>query len=184
MLAARRTAVYGVVWALVLCGGVAAAAQEVTPEYQVKAAFVSKFLEFTEWPAGVIESRKTVDICVVRPNPFADILGQLVAGESFRGRPLRVREVSAIADVRECVVLFVPQQQKGRELTLLKSARELPILTVGESPQFLDDGGIINLHLVEGRVRFDISVETARRVGIRLRAQLLRLALNVRGESP
>jgi hypothetical protein len=39
----------------------------------------------------------------------------------------------------------------------------------------------VALHLINGRVRFDINVEAANQVGVRLSSQLLQLALSVRG---
>ena len=56
----------------------------------------------------------------------------------------------------------------------------LPILTIGETGRFLDDGGIIKLRIVERRVRFDVNAAAADRVGMRISSQLLRLALEVR----
>jgi hypothetical protein len=64
----------------------------------------------------------------------------------------------------------------------LVSAQQTPVLTIGESTTFLDEGGLINLRLVDGRVRFDVNVDAANRVGVRFSSQLLRLALSVRGQ--
>src|SRR5690606_28222534 len=48
-----------------------------TPEYELKAAFLSKFPEFTEWPKEAIDSRPTIDLCVAAPNPFGAVLEKL-----------------------------------------------------------------------------------------------------------
>jgi hypothetical protein len=56
-----------------------------------------------------------------------------------------------------------------------------PILTIGETDRFLDDGGIISLTLAERRVRFDVSASEARRAGLRISPQLLNLARSIRG---
>jgi hypothetical protein len=60
-------------------------------------------------------------------------------------------------------------------------AAALPILTVGDYGTFLDEGGIVKLLIIDGRVRFEVDLATAGRVGLRLSSQLLQLALNVRG---
>jgi hypothetical protein len=57
----------------------------------------------------------------------------------------------------------------------------LPILTVGETPRFLENGGIISLHVVDRKVRFEIDARAAARAGLTLSSQLMRLASNVRG---
>ena len=166
---------------LALTCGLGGRAQDITPEYQLKAAFVAKFPEFTEWPSAALDVRRTIDICIARPNPFGKALSEFVAGETLRGRSLQVREIATPADLAPCLLLFVPNAPVIDRRTLLASAQKLPLLTIGDSPTFLDDGGIVHLRLVDGRVRFDINVRAADRVGIRFSSQLLRLALNVRG---
>jgi hypothetical protein len=54
-------------------------------------------------------------------------------------------------------------------------------LTVGDERGFVDEGGMIALRVVDGRVRFDVNVTAARRAGLRLSSQLLQLAMSVRG---
>ena len=52
----------------------------------------------------------------------------------------------------------------------------------GRRPRSLvDDGGIVRLRSVDGRIRFDIDVAAAQRAGLRVSSQLLQLALTVRG---
>jgi hypothetical protein len=162
--------------------GASVGAQSVSPEYQLKAAFVSKFPEFTEWPAQAVESRRTIDLCVARPNPFGRALSDFTAGEAIRGRPLQVREITGPGEIASCHVLFVPADSALDRRALLAAARKLPVLTVGEAAAFLDEGGILRLDLVDGRVRFDVNVAAANRVGVRFSSQLLRLAMHVRGQ--
>jgi hypothetical protein len=58
----------------------------------------------------------------------------------------------------------------------LKNARTQPVLTVGESPDFVRQGGIINFILEEGKVRFEIDPANAERARLRISSRLLRLA--------
>ncbi len=82
-----------------------------------------------------------------------------------------------------CHLLYVPLRSSIDSKDLLTQVRTLPILTIGESADFLEDGGIVSLRVVEGRVRFDVNIEAANRVGVRLSSQLLRLAQRIRGVS-
>jgi hypothetical protein len=50
------------------------------------------------------------------------------------------------------------------------------VLTVADRPGFLEEGGVIELKLSGGRVRFDINLAAAREAGLRLSSQLLQLA--------
>lgn len=176
-----RTAARSIVIAAVLVGAgrVPLQSQTVTPEYRLKAAFVSKFPQFVSWPATTHVDRLT--ICVVRPNPFGGELAALVEGESVNGRPLSVRQLDAAEPLEDCGILFVPAATRDRKALLQRAAR-LPILTVGESPDFLDVDGIVNLRVVADRVRFEINLPAAQRSGLQISSQLLRLAVSVRGD--
>ncbi|MFN8065711.1 MAG: YfiR family protein [Vicinamibacterales bacterium] len=154
-------------------------AAEVVPEARLKAAFVSKFPQFVDWPGAALDSRSSLDVCVGDPDPFGADLSALLRGESVRGRPLRVRTVTASDPIANCHLLFVPAGPAQR--SLLSAAANHPILTVGDDPAFLDDGGMIALRVVNGRVRFEIDDAAARRVGLRISSQLLGLAVAVRG---
>lgn len=153
---------------------------QVVPESRLKAAIVSKLPQFVEWPAASLESRSSLDICVAAPDPFGPDLTALVADESVGPRRLATRVVASAADVTGCQVLFLPSHGTTPH-PLLAAALNRPILTVGDSPRFLDEGGIIALRVNDGRVRFDIDDTTARRVGLKISSQLLRLAVSVRG---
>jgi hypothetical protein len=54
------------------------------------------------------------------------------------------------------------------------------VLVVGESDDFAESGGAIELFLEERRVRFEINVEAAERSGIRINSRVLSLARIVR----
>ena len=54
---------------------------------------------------------------------------------------------------------------------------ERGLLTVGESPGFIERGGIINLVEVDGHIRFQINQKAARQAGLIVSSRLLTLAL-------
>ena len=153
---------------------------DVDNEYRLKAAFLYRFPEFVEWPAAALDGRSTVDLCIHAPNPFGDVLDQLAAGESLRGRRLAVRHVDGDR-LAGCHLLFLPRQLASHA-AILRRVQSLPVLTVSDAPDFLDRGGVIQLYLVNDRVRFSISTAAANRAKLRVSTQLLRLALSVRGD--
>ena len=170
--------------ALLLIPGLAtasAAAQHSGPEYARKAAVVSKFPHFAEWPQSALRDRRTLDVCVVKPNPFGKALSELIAGERLGDRALNLRYIDGRDRLEGCHVLYVPARPTVDRQALLGRAAGLPILTVGDYASFLDEGGIVRLRMIDGRVRFEVNVAPAGRVGLRLSSQLLQLALNVRG---
>jgi hypothetical protein len=189
---ARRLFAYGTgfprrVAAVLLClsapatfGPDPAALAQPASEQQLKAAFFYRFPQFVQWPPPAVQAAATMDLCLAKPAPMADDLRVLAAGESLRGRPLRVREIGDAAGLTGCHALFAGADADGGR-SLLRAARDRPILTVGEDDRFLTDGGIIAFRVLDRRVRFEVDLAHARRAGLRLDVQLLRLARAVHG---
>ena len=145
-------------------------AQEPSLEYRVKAAYLYNFVKFVEWPAASASGPLT--ICVVGGNPFGSVLEETVRGESVGDRPLAVRNVDEPDE--SCRVVFVPAGTAVA--SALRATRGTPTLTVGETPRFLSQGGIINFVIEGGKVRFDINQEAAARADLKISSRLLRLA--------
>ncbi len=159
-----------------LCAVAAAAAstaaQEPTLEYRVKATYLLNFTRFVEWPAPARPGAPLV-MCVARLNPFATFLPTTLAGEQAAGRPL-VSQVVTAPDP-SCGVLFIPNGVAADPL--LRAIGNAPVLTVGESPDFLERGGIIAFVLDAGRVRFASNPAAAERHPLLISSRLLQLAL-------
>ena len=84
--------------------GTTLSAQDVPLEYRVKAAYLFNFVRFVEWPPAPGDG--PVEICVVRPNPFGDVLTETLRGERLNGRPVVPRVVDTPDE--GCQVVFVP----------------------------------------------------------------------------
>ena len=140
-------------------------------EYRVKAAYLFNFAKFVEWPQTAAAGPLT--ICVAGRNVFGEVLSDTVRGETINGRPLAVRVI--LEPEPGCHIIFVP---RGAAVpAYLRAARSSPTLTVGESPDFIAQGGIVNFTLdgaqraVRNRCGRPRSVS-----GLRISSRLLRLA--------
>jgi hypothetical protein len=153
-------------------GVLPAAAQSVGLEYQVKAVYLYNFVKFVEWPGPAQTGPLT--LCVAGRNPFGSFLAETVRGESVNGRPLATR-VIAEPDP-SCPVVFIPAATSAAPY--LRAARGTPTLTVGESEDFLRQGGIIAFVDDGPNVRFAISGEAADQARLMVSSRLLRLAIN------
>jgi len=61
----------------------------------------------------------------------------------------------------------------------LRGLRGIPVLMVGETSNFLSEGGMIRFHLVEGKIRFDINLGAADSSHLKISSRLLLLATSV-----
>jgi hypothetical protein len=167
--------------AVLLCAAMApTSAQDAGLEYRVKAAYLFNFTKFIEWPNGAFIGGRSFSfsICVAGRNPFGPALTATLAGETAAGLPLAARVVNA-GGAAGCHVLFLPTGVPAAPY--LRAVGTSPVLTVGESPGFLAQGGIINFVLDGGRVRFEINQAAAERAQLRISSRLLQLG---RGSGP
>jgi YfiR/HmsC-like len=155
---------------LAVATGAPWAAAKISLEYQVKAAYLLNFAKFVEWPADARTG--PITICVAGQNPFGDVLEETLRGEMVNDRALAQRLIQSPDPA--CHVVFVPQGTPTMAVYL--RPRDTPTLTVGEVPDFINQGGIINFVLEDGKVRFQIDPKAAGRADLRISSHLLRLA--------
>jgi len=157
-------------------------------EQQLKAAFLYNFTKFVEWPARSFASpHDPIVIGVLGHSPFAAALGlaldQTVAGRSVNGRGVIVKRVDTAEEAAATHLLFVPTPDEAQFEQIRATIEASPVLTVGESSSFARLGGAINFVVEGDKVRFEISTAPAERAGLRISAQLQKLAKLVRKEA-
>jgi hypothetical protein len=166
---------------LIAVAAVAVGAADAQPsrEYQLKAAFVHRFMQFVEWPQGALDAGDSVQVCVAPPDPFGDELPRVMADDELFGKRVAVRRIERPVEAAECHVVFAGAGSAAPAVLAVVAGK--PVLTVGEGEDFLEAGGIIQLRTVDRRVRFDVHLDNARRAGLRISSRLLSLALTVHG---
>jgi hypothetical protein len=159
------------------------AAGEARPtEFQVKAAYLYNFGKFVRWPDSAAPSLDSpFTICVVGKNPFDDALEAAVAGQTINGHRVSLKNVTEVSKVAGCQILYVDGSETRRFKSVLNSVRRMPVVTVSDAGDFLDQGGMIQFVLVNDHVRFAVNLVAAREAGIQLSAELLKAATKVTG---
>jgi hypothetical protein len=153
-------------------------------ERRVKAAFLYRFTEFVTWPdTAFARADAPFTIVVVGRDSLADELRQITAARTVQGHPVEVRRVSEGEVVPAAQMMFIPDSEKGRLRDWLRQAPK-QALVVTESEDALSHGSVINFILVEGRVRFEISLESAEKRSLRMSSRLLAIAQGVRTGNP
>lgn len=146
----------------------------------VKAAYLSKFPLYVDWPAAVLSpSVHELHLCIAGPDPFGATLDAAVSGQRVAERPLVVRRLKTVTRDAGCHILFIGGSD-GERAQALSSLRGSAVLTITDAPGAEAGVGIINFVVKDDRVRFDIDEAAAAASGIAISAKLLNLALNVR----
>ena len=111
-------------------------------------------------------------ICVAGQNPFGDVLEAWSATSAFTALSLAT-EGHPRAEP-DCDVLFTPRTANSP--VYLQAAGGLPTLTVGETPRFIEQGGMINFYLeTEATSASKSTAAAAQRAKLRISSRLLQL---------
>lgn len=152
-----------------------ARAQDASLEDRVKATFIFNFIQFSEWPRSTAGG-PSFAICIVGDS-FHAVMEETVRGESVNGQPVTVRELTQSRDAPGCrVIYFRNSANRAAAQEILNTAKGSPILTVGETPEFLTNGGIVRFTRVRNRIHFQINPDAAEKVALSISSRLLRLA--------
>jgi hypothetical protein len=146
-------------------------------EYQLKAVFLFNFAKFVEWPPrSFADPHDPFTICVLGENPFGSALDDAVRGKTVANRPIAIRLVANGQQARTCQILFVSASERKRVNAILEALRNCCVLTVGDTEDFTENGGIVQFRMKDARVRIEIDAEAAERAGLRISSKLLSLA--------
>jgi hypothetical protein len=78
--------------------------------------------------------------------------------------------------------VFLPGADTDRIDQAVRVTSTRPVLTIGESSDFLRRGGMIAFVIDGGRVRFDVNLPVAARRGLTLSSRLLQVARTIVGK--
>jgi hypothetical protein len=166
-------------WLVLAASGVAA--QDVT-EVSLKAAFVHNFIRFTVWPGDVLAAGAPLTVCIVGDMAMAGVLESYVKGHPVDGHGITVSRVGPGGSLRLCNLVYVSGVTSRQASLVAQGLNGTPVLTVSDVDPFATAGGIAQLSVEDGRMRFRINLETAKRCRLQLSSKLLSLAILVKDD--
>jgi hypothetical protein len=147
-------------------------------EDELKCATLLAFLQNTHWleqaaPASP-STASPLTIGVVGRAAFYRWLRAATGDKSVNGRRLRVVELAHPADPACCQVIYFATDKPTEIKPILQSFSSAHVLTMGENDGFLEEGGAVNLFLVDGHMAFEVSLEALGHAGLEISSKLLR----------
>jgi hypothetical protein len=160
---------------LVLVAPAILLAQDVT-EVTLKSAFIYNFVRFTEWPTEVLPAGGTISACVVGDPAVGTGLARTVKGRQLDGRAIAVSIVPAEGPLPACHLLYVSGLPDARVAEIVTTLRAAPVLTISDIADFAKKGGVVQLFLEAGKMRFSVNLRAAKRMRLQLSSRLLTVA--------
>lgn len=147
----------------------------VVSERQLKAALILRLIDFVEWPPRAIP-RAGFPLCVVGDEPLASALQQGAATLPGTATPLQVSHHPTLKGLEPCRLIVFGQYDERQIRSFLGEGTRTAVLTVGETDDFLKDGGIVRLRVDRGHVRIELGLGAASTAGLKISSRLARLA--------
>ncbi len=161
--------------------GASMGSSDINREHRVKAAFLYNFAKFIDWPDN--KSDQVFQFCIIGEESLG-LAMETVAGKTVRGQVISVRRSPVYDQKSDCHLLFVSKSSGSSVKSFIDRLTRQGVVTVGEGEQFVRYGGMIgftkknksNAEPGKVRVGFAINVDTARRAGVQVSSELLKLA--------
>jgi len=152
----------------------------VVSEYRAKAKYLANFPNFVEWPDGALpEGNSPFLVCVFGEFSFGTSLAELTRASTVHDKRIEVRWIGKAQDLSACQLVFVSHSEQKRYAQVIEAVRGRDVLTVGETPEFLDAGGIVTFSEQQGALQFDVNLAAARKAHLKISSRLLVLARRV-----
>ena len=167
------------VWALVAAQGLWGQSPKPSA-YDVKAVYLYNFGRFVEWPASVTAKSGSFTVCVLGQDPFGPALDATLAGETIDGKSVVAKRISNPQEAASCRIVFMSSAEGSQIDKIIESLNKQAVLTVSDTPQFSQRGGMIQFVLEEQKVRFEVNLTAVQHAGLTLSSELLKVAISVR----
>ena len=147
-------------------------------EYTIKAVFLEHFTRFIEWPESyeIADTSYPFYVAVIGENPFGSILDQVYTDHLIKNRKVEILYISTPDEITDCHILFISSTNKEILPEILSRTRDKPILTVGDTNGFAENGVLINFYLAGNKIKFEINEKAVQESGLIMSYRLLSLA--------
>ncbi len=139
---------------------------------QLKAVYLLNILKFIKWSE---EQSEQLTFCYIDDSGLKKYLNGF-SGKLIKGVKLNVRELTVISELSECHAVYLSETGIVDPSEIIRQSRAFGIVDIGEGASYTEAGGVISLHIVSNKLRFNINFHEAELRKIRLSANLLDLA--------
>lgn len=146
-------------------------------EYQIKLAFLTNFISYTQWPNHT-EKLNQFYFCT-SSDRFKELATPHIQSKNSAQRNFVLLKVKPGEEL-QCDLLFVLTEDTDIWQPYLAESKPGSILLVGERRGFASSAGIINFFLAGNKVRFEINLDHLESSGLKISSRLLRLAKLIR----
>jgi hypothetical protein len=143
---------------------------------QLKAAFVYRFAQFTQWPPPPLQE---FTYCVAGSAAMQDAM-QALTLKAHGVSAVRLRLLTEPQQAANCQLLVLGFNERSELQRWQQALAAEPVLVVGDSAEAFRSGASIALVVEPNGLAFRINHTEAKRRGLALSSQMLKLAREVK----
>lgn len=147
-------------------------AENLLPEYTMKAAYLYNFALLTDWPE---DEENDFTICFYTEDfgEASDALNDKI----LHNKRTKIKTVTLLEEAKSCQIVFIREGEEHKGVEIVQKLLRLPILVVSESGNLLDSH--IRILRENRKLAFDISLNSLKGSDLKVSSRLLKLARNV-----
>jgi len=158
--------------------GSTARGQNINREYTLKSAYLYRFATYITFPATAFQTLDSPFVIgVLGPDPLGNDFKKIARVKKIGNRTIVIRNYRSATEIKECHILFMSRELPIEEqVAALKLLAGRNILFVGDTPNFLTDGGVICFVVVQNKIQIHICTSAYKREKLEVSSKLLRIS--------
>ncbi|HEY1010969.1 MAG: YfiR family protein [Daejeonella sp.] len=147
-------------------------------EYNLKAAFLYRFMDYIDWGEG---TDRPITIAVLGESGMYAPLNQISKASHRSGSKIvNVRLCKSVNEIGRSQVVFVSRNYKFPIEAVVSRLYERQVLIISEQKGELEKGSHINFLISDNKLKFEVNLKGASGSGIKIGSQLLQHAQVIR----
>lgn len=154
-----------------------------TNEYSLKAAYIYKFSQYTDW--NVNSPVDSFRVVIVGSNDIYKSIKKIAEVYKTKDKPIAVYQyptlAKALLDNNSCTekthILYIDYSTTQDAIRKLSTSKFKNTLLIGESDSFVNGGGHISFYREDNKIKFKISNSLINNEYFKINSQLLKLGL-------
>ncbi len=151
-------------------------------EYQLKAAFIERVTRFVEYVPEPVNTSEIFTITILGKNPFGNYLDEMYENNKISNKKVVINYIDQIEQIEYPDILYVGIDNHDKIQQVLERVLGMQVLTITDSEIFSRSGVVLNMKLVDDKLRFEIDIYAAQRQGVKFNRVLLAYATIVNDE--
>ncbi|UJP03962.1 MAG: YfiR family protein [Nitrosomonas sp.] len=120
------------------------------------------------------------NLCIYGKDPFNRDFDALMQKKNVNERKVIIHRMNTTDQLDQCQLVFISRAAISDLAGVINSIQDKPVLTVADSPGVSEQGVVLNMNVKDDKITFEANLNRARKAGLNLSSQLLRLATEVR----